>query len=163
MLWIDLEGTVIDDLENRNWLNGNVRKIKQFINENCAEINGIGILTFGWLNKNEIDDELVKMVGEKLGYNIGGVLVKEDFMAAARERTLWNYPMDLPLDVSAEVSFSEKFSKVDIVARLFSAVGGATNILIDDCVEKSVRMTFQPFKQGHDMESIVELINPRDL
>lgn len=65
VLLLDIENTVIDDLQNRNFLEDNCERISAFIRESEPII--VTFFTWGWKEPKEIDWELVHTMFDKLG------------------------------------------------------------------------------------------------
>ncbi len=77
-LFLDLEGTLIDDLENANLLWENVHKIKEFIhNQRLASAT---IFSFGLLNNTDFSESLKSELESILGISLN-VVSKQDIMA----------------------------------------------------------------------------------
>lgn len=64
--YIDLEGTVIDSLSERNFLNDNILAISKFIHRHDAMPYRVNIFTFGWKYDSEIDPALVDSIMDRL-------------------------------------------------------------------------------------------------
>ena len=79
ILFLDIENTLIDNLSNRNWLEHNCVKIKQFIENNQIEL--VHIYTWGWKTPNEVDKNLIDKIYNVLNVkteNRGWCLTKEN-------------------------------------------------------------------------------------
>lgn len=135
MIWLDLEGTIIDDLTNRNWLNENINDI---VNQDDT----FGIFTWGWFSKDEIDVVLIKLIENKLKMKFTGkVITKLDCMAFEHNRK-WFWSGDIEKDFEAECSFNEKFTKEACFIDMFKHSDGSINILFDDSIEDTKVITF---------------------
>lgn len=79
ILFLDIENTLIDNLSNRNWLEHNCVKIKQFIENHQIEL--VHIYTWGWKTPNEVDKNLIDEIYTILNVkteNRGWCLTKEN-------------------------------------------------------------------------------------
>ena len=65
MLFLDIENTIIDDLQNCNFLEDNCKKIAHLIKE--TEPKALNFFTWGWKDKKEVDINIVNRMLIKLG------------------------------------------------------------------------------------------------
>lgn len=96
-IFLDLEGTVIDDIDHQNF--GNLQKVKRWLAVEGAYV--VGIFSFAIDNNEEkhtfMRSPLRKTLEERLSITIGNVVTTEDAMAAAKRRTrvafdgLWEF------------------------------------------------------------------------
>lgn len=129
MIWLDLEGTIIDDLTNRNWLNKNINDY--ILNQDDT----FGIFTWGWFSADEIDVKLIKLIEKKLKMKFAHkVITKLDCMAFEHNHK-WFWSGDIEKDFEAECSFNEKFTKEACFIDMFKHSDGSINILFDDSIE----------------------------
>lgn len=165
MVWLDLEGTLIDDLSSRKWLD--TSKIV-LLNSN------FGIFTWGWWDQSEIDWELIHSIEEKFSSARNNVLetkcvkviTKKDCMDFMFNNKLWffdgwdnnfsNYrdgeKFNSFLQCMAEESFNEKFSKEECFIEMFKHE--KLSWLYDDTIRDNKRITFI------DNDNIIVLLNP---
>lgn len=146
MLFIDLEGTLINDLEDRQILQENIVKVKSFITKHFESkgvpkwirpTEHIGIFTFGWLTEKEINRDMISILENVLGFNLDFVIVKENVMYLLRDKDVFHYDKSLPLDVEAEVFFNSQLSKQDaFIQYVKHSCTDINTILIDDQVER---------------------------
>lgn len=155
MVWLDLEGTVIDDLTNRNWLEKGQIVIPH------AEF---GIFTWGWWDKSEIDWNLIHAIEERFSDNIiqhkcVKVLTKKDCMNWMFDNKLWFYDgwknisekIELCL---AEENFNEKFTKEECFIEMFK--NEKYSWLFDDTIKEDKKIIFL------DLDNTILLFNPKN-
>lgn len=166
MVWLDLEGTIIDDLSNRNWLD--TSKIAMLGSE-------FGIFTWGWWDETEIDWDLVHAIEERfsdekidfLKKKCTRVVTKKDCMDFMFTHGQWffdgwkdgfeeykkNVSNDSFLQCCAEENFNEKFSKEDCFVEMFKHE--KLSWLFDDTIKDDKKITFL------DNDNTVILFNPK--
>lgn len=75
IICLDIENTIIDDLQNCNFIEENCEKIKRLIDEKRKEgLLGIVFNTWGWKTNDEIDINIINRILVKFGIdplNIG--------------------------------------------------------------------------------------------
>lgn len=140
MIWLDLEGTVIDDLWNRHWLQSNID------NKIILPQSKFGIFTWGWFDKDDIDWDFVKLLETKLTNNVVKkecikVITKTDCMSWMRNNKKWFWNKELQFDAFAEESFNEKFDKVRCFIEMFKHEPGI-HWLFDDTIEDFAKINF---------------------
>lgn len=150
--FLDIEGTVLDSLQSRRFLEFNCDQIKKFIAKRVDGVENykLFIYTWGWKQHKDIEPELVKEILAKVGVtedHYGRVYVKEDAIELIAD-TLWGNLHSLNL-VNEPKSVGELkewllrpgaigqcgYSKV-VVAEEFAKhlIGPHEYILIDDLV-----------------------------
>lgn len=67
LLFLDIENTLIDNLNDCNFLHNNCKKISKLIKD--IEPRGLNFFTWGWKEKKEIDINIVNNMLIKLGIN----------------------------------------------------------------------------------------------
>lgn len=90
MTWLDLEGTLIDDLSSRKWLD---------ISKIVLLKSNFGIFTWGWWDQSEVDWDLIHSIEEKFSATRSDVLAtkcvkvitKKDCMDFMFQKGLWSY------------------------------------------------------------------------
>lgn len=166
-IFLDLEGTIIDNLESCTFLENNCKKIKNFLKTLPTAIESVNIFTWGWLKHEEIENDIIKSISDKIGFNINSVLTKEDsliFNARINCRfsiVLENYERELyDSGFTKEQSFIEMFREHSL---------SNPCILIDDQIEYTKTINFL---RGTDNKLLIEvtpifpnmsLINPKNL
>jgi hypothetical protein len=80
-IYVDIEGTLIDDLFNANFLNHQCDNIKEYIHKHDGHHYKVNIYTWGWVHRSEIElglvDNLYKRIGVDKAHR-GTIFVKED-------------------------------------------------------------------------------------
>ena len=152
MVWLDLEGTVIDDLTNRNWLDNTKIIIPD---------SQFGIFTWGWWDETEIDYDLIQAIEERfsdknndfLKKKCKCIVTKKNCMNWMFDHKLWffdgwendfeeykkigYYKTQLCF---AEENFNEKFSKADCFIEMFKHE--KVSWLFDDTIKEERKITF---------------------
>lgn len=80
-IFVDIEGTLIDDLFNANFLNHNCDNIKEYIHKHDGHHYKVHIYTWGWVRRSEIELGLVDNLYKRLEVDKehrGTIYVKED-------------------------------------------------------------------------------------
>lgn len=164
MTWLDLEGTLIDDLTSRNWMDTS--------NIIVLGVN-FGIFTWGWWDQSEIDWELVHAIEERFSTRNGitksctKVITKKDCMDFMFSQGHWFYDgwdnnfsnyrdgekFNSFLQCCAEENFNEKFTKEDCFVEMFKSE--KLSWLFDDTVKDNKKITFL------DNDNTIVLFNPR--
>lgn len=165
MVWLDLEGTVIDDLTNRNWLDTS----KIIIPE-----SEFGIFTWGWWDQSEIDWDLVHSIEERFSDEKIDFLIKKCTCVTTKKNCMdWMFKHKLWffegwennfadcrnaeqfnsfLQCCAEENFNEKFTKEDCFVEMFKHE--KLSWLFDDTIKENKKITFL------DNDNTVVLFNP---
>ena len=162
MTWLDLEGTVIDNLSNRNWLDKGQIVIPH---------TEFGIFTWGWWDESEIDWNLIHAIEERFSDNViqhkcVKVLTKKDCMNWMFNHKLWffdgwdnnfsNYrdgeKFNSFLQCMAEESFNEKFTKETCFIEMFK--DEKYSWLFDDTIKEDKKIIFL------DTDNTIVLFNP---
>ena len=65
IIFLDIENTIIDDLVNRNFIEDNCERIKNWLKEGDSNYR-VGFNTWGWTTTREIDDDLINAMFDKL-------------------------------------------------------------------------------------------------
>lgn len=176
IICLDIENTIIDDLQNCNFIEENCEKIKRLIDEKRKEgLLAIVFNTWGWTTNDEIDIDIINRILVKFGIdpkNIGcecRVFTKEFSVVKAieagwlhtedKERAL--YPgMMLEFGISKISCFKEYASTVpETMLRLVGANANNPVVitLIDDMVDEP------EIESYHGNKLHVALINPTQL
>ena len=74
IICLDIENTIIDDLQNCNFIEENCEKIKRLIDTNRSNLLGLVFNTWGWKTNKEIDINIINRILVKFGIdskNIG--------------------------------------------------------------------------------------------
>ena len=80
-IFLDIENTVLDDIQNAEFMCDNCNRIKMFIQGIKNDLLTVNFFTWGWKTKDEIEPEVVKLMFDRLGIEEkyrGDVFVKED-------------------------------------------------------------------------------------
>lgn len=133
MVYVDIEGTVIDDLFEMNWLTDNIEKIKPHIKEE------FGIFTFGWMHQSEVDKNFVKLLETKFNAKCVKIYTKSECMLSMYNRKKWFWNESDMFSSEAEISFNEKFNKENCFIEMEK---DNCSTLIDDSIEESKIITF---------------------
>lgn len=181
-IFLDLEETIIDDIDNCSFIDENCKNINRFINEHKPTISSVNIFTWGWLSKKEINYQIVKSVEKKLSIKINRILTKEDsIINYIRKESLIVNSIDLKdwETMLYDSSYTKQDSFIDLFqeskcAREFTHTNGEffeslvchrneTNILIDDTIEQQVAISNI---EGHyhlicDYKPNIVLLNPK--
>ena len=166
-IFLDLEGTIIDDLESYTFLENNCKKIKNFVKTLPIALESVNIFTWGWLRHEEIEKDIVKRISDNIGFNINSVLTKEDSLIShARINcrfsiVLENYERELyDSGFTKEQSFIEMFRERSL---------SNPCILIDDQIEYTKTINFlggtnkKFFIEVAPTFTNMSLINPKNL
>lgn len=174
-IFLDLEGTIIDDLESCIFLENNCRKIKNFIKTLPMKLESVNIFTWGWLLRKEVNKsnmELLKNIALKLDTPIDSVVVKEDSLLhhaqlnGKAKITLPDYEIALnDTGFNKEQSFIEMFREYSL---------SNPCILIDDQIEYTKTINFLGGINTNNIENKffiedspifpnMSLINPKNL
>lgn len=158
MVWLDIEGTIIDDLSNRKWLDkGRIIVLG----------TKFGLFTWGWWDQSEIDWDLVHSIEERFSNKTCvKVITKKDCMDFMFNNKLWffegwdnnfsNYrdgeKFNSFLQCMAEESFNEKFTKEECFIEMFKKE--KESWLFDDTIKDDKKITFL------DNDNTILLFNP---
>ena len=134
--YVDIEGTLIDDLWNANYLNHSCDNIKEYIHKHDGHAYKVNLFTWGWTLRSEIELGLVDNLFKRLDISTehrGTILVKEDSVNCFR-----NELPDMPYDRDILLSpggFEEEygFSKPVVWSMMIDNIN-KINVLIDDVV-----------------------------
>lgn len=69
IICLDIENTIIDDLQNCNFIEENCEKIKRLIDERRDNLLGLVFNTWGWKTNDEVDINIVNRMLIKLGFD----------------------------------------------------------------------------------------------
>jgi hypothetical protein len=168
-IFLDLEGTIIDDLDSCTFLDKNCENIKSFIKNLPIKTKHIHIFTWGWLLRSDVSESIFKPffknVEKKLDCTIDSVVIKEDsllFHALQNGKTKITLPdYEIALNdagFTKEQSFIEMFKKHSI---------GNPHILIDDFIDEPKSIVFHNENKFFlDVPPIfpnIILLNPKNL
>lgn len=139
MTWLDIEGTLIDDLENRNWLDLSNIVV-------CGY--KFGLFTWGWYDHSEVDMDLVHLIEQKLqspffSHDCAEIITKKDCMNFMHDKGLWtwkDWDPNCKYDVGAELDFNSKFTKVSVFIEMFK--DQHESWLFDDSIAESQKIQF---------------------
>lgn len=164
MTWLDLEGTLIDDLSSRKWLD---------ISKIVLLKSNFGIFTWGWWDQSEVDWDLIHSIEEKFSATRSDVLAtkcvkvitKKDCMDFMFQKGLWSYDgwenefadyknieCDKFQQCCAEEHFNSNWSKETCFIEMFKHE--KLSWLYDDTIRDNKRITFI------DNDNIIVLLNP---
>lgn len=141
MVWLDLEGTVIDNLWDRNWLDDKIDAIAVWGSK-------FGVFTWGWFYHSEVDMEFIHLLEKKVQINEAmpktcvKIITKKDCMEAMISCGKWFW--DGKLDINAEMAFNEKFTKQDCFIQMFKHEDDSW--LLDDSIEDTMSIHFKEYK-----------------
>ncbi|WP_405328046.1 DUF3696 domain-containing protein [Fibrobacter sp.] len=135
-IYVDIEGTLIDDLFNANFLNHNCDNIRDYIHKHDGHHYKVHIFTWGWVHRSEIELGLVDNLYKRLEVakeHRGSIYVKEDAV-----NTLIDFYPDMPFDRNTLMNpggFGHYgFSKPSIWSLMITSEN-KFNVLIDDTVD----------------------------
>ncbi len=135
-IYVDIEGTLIDDLFNANFLNHNCDNIRDYIHKHDGHHYKVHIFTWGWVHRSEIELGLVDNLYKRLEVakeHRGSIYVKEDAV-----NTLIDFYPDMPFDRNVLMNpggFGHYgFSKPSIWSLMITSEN-KFNVLIDDTVD----------------------------
>lgn len=135
-IYVDIEGTLIDDLFNANFLNHNCDNIKEYIHKHDGHHYKVHIYTWGWVHRSEIELGLVDNLYKRLEVakeHRGSIYVKEDAV-----NTLIDFCPEMPFDRNVLMNpggFNHYgFSKPAIWGLMITSEN-KFNVLIDDTVD----------------------------
>lgn len=158
VIYLDIENTLIDSLDNPVFLNDNCESIKAFIK--AKDPSHVNIFTWGWKTKKDIEPKLVEALFNRLDIpedKQGKVVTKETSVDEAITMG-WLNKEDREEALIPGMMTEYGISKITCFLPLAS-IGCIKNncevILIDDLVDK-----FEEVKYSRGM---VTLYNPRGL
>lgn len=135
-IYVDIEGTLIDDLFNADFLNHNCDNIRDYIHKHDGHHYKVHIFTWGWVHRSEIELGLVDNLYKRLEVakeHRGSIYVKEDAV-----NTLIDFYPDMPFDRNTLMNpggFGHYgFSKPSIWSLMITSEN-KFNVLIDDTVD----------------------------
>lgn len=135
-IYVDIEGTLIDDLFNANFLNHNCDNIRDYIHKHDGHNYKVHIFTWGWVHRSEIELGLVDNLYKRLEVareHRGSIYVKEDAV-----KTLIDFYPEMPYDRNILMNpggFNHYgFSKPAIWGLMITSEN-KFNVLIDDTVD----------------------------
>lgn len=148
MICIDLENTVIDDLENCNLMHKNIDDICNAIKIFDWDVSSLLIYTWGWFNQKEIDKGVIETIVEefrKRGAKVDFVrtITKKDTIKEHID--MGKFFWDGEIDGMCECSFNEQFNKESAfrnICRKGSLKEIEDLIVFDDSFEEDVDMNF---------------------
>ena len=143
-IFLDLEGTLIDDIKNCKYLEENCKTISNFIHTYSADTIKVHIFTWAFLQRSEITKDanytVLKNIEQKIGHIISSYVVKEDSLlhhasVQGIER------IDLP---QYEIAvYDSGFTKEHSFIEMFKEASFTeTHILIDDCISEPKAINF---------------------
>lgn len=149
MICIDLENTVIDDLENCNLMHKNINDICNAIKVFDWDVSSLLIYTWGWFNQKEIDKGVIETIVEEFRKRD----VKVDFVKTITKKDTIKEHIDMgkffwdgEIDGMCECSFNEQFNKESAfrnICRKGSLKEIKDLIVFDDSFEEDVDMNFR--------------------
>ena len=138
-IYVDIEGTLIDDLFNANFLNHNCDNIRDYIHKHDGHNYKVHIFTWGWVHRSEIELGLVDNLYKRLEVakeRRGSIYVKEDAV-----NTVIDFYPEMPYDRAILMNpggfHHYGFSK-PAIWRLMITSENKCNVLIDDTVDCTV-------------------------
>lgn len=176
MIFLDLEGTLIDDLENRTLLQNNIIPLKKALNEwfDYHMIYGkdrywgkkFGIFTFGWLRQSEIDFDLLHILEDNLDCVFATdnnmrpiVITKETVMDKLKETGDFKFDDKPHLSITKELCFNEQFTKQQAFIQYIKRTDNyGWSILIDDQVER-VNIVYPNFNKNIKLFNISDIVS----
>lgn len=135
-IYVDIEGTLIDDLFNANFLNHNCDNIRDYIHKHDGHHYKVHIFTWGWVHRSEIELGLVDNLYKRLEVareHRGSIYVKEDAV-----NTLINFCPDMPYERNILMNpggFSHYGFSKPAIWELMITSDNKFNVLIDDTVD----------------------------
>jgi hypothetical protein len=173
-LFLDIENTVIDDLQHCNFLEDNCEKIANLIKE--IEPWSIDFFTWGWKTSKDIDINIVNSILIKLGknpLNMGcgccvftkafavdsaieaGWLASEDFARAIEPGMMAEFGIS---KISCFINITLRSTTESVLKKYDATIKNPLEFwLIDDLVEEKEELEFR----GGILKIV--LINPKDL
>ena len=137
--YVDIEGTLIDNLSNTNYLPHNCDNISEYIHKHDGHDYKVHIFTWGWVHRSEIELGLVDNLYKRLNIakeHRGTIYVKEDSV-----NTLLDAFPDMPYDRQVLLSpggfKSYELTKASVWYWMIDAVH-KFNVLIDDTIEHEI-------------------------
>lgn len=135
-IYVDIEGTLIDDLFNANFLNHNCDNIRDYIRKHDGHNYKVHIFTWGWVHRSEIELGLVDNLYKRLEVakeHRGSIYVKEDAV-----NTLIDFCPEMPYDRNILMNpggFSHYGFSKPAIWDLMITSENKFNVLIDDTVD----------------------------
>ena len=175
MIFLDIEGTLIDDLNNRTLLQNNIIPLKKALNEwfDYHMIYGkdrhwgkkFGIFTFGWLRQDEIDFDLLYILEDNLDCVFATdnnmrpiILTKEMVMDKLKESGDFHCSDNISLN-EREILFNEQFTKQQAFIQYIKRTNDYNwSQLIDDQVER-VNLVFPNINKNIKLFNIKDIVN----
>ena len=155
-IYVDIEGTLIDDLFNANFLNHNCDNIREYIHKHDGHHYKVHIFTWGWVHRSEIELGLVNNLYKKLDVekeHRGTIYVKEDAVNA-----LIDFCSDMPFDrqiLMEPGGFAHYgFTKPTIWGLMIDSMD-KFNVLIDDTIDHEIDMDRVKYINPSRMKVIV--------
>lgn len=177
MIFLDIEGTLIDDLNNRTLLQNNIIPLKEALNEwfDYHMISGkdrhwgkkFGIFTFGWLRQDEIDFDLLYILEDNLDCVFATdnnmrpiVITKEMVMDKLKESSDFHCSDNISLN-EREILFNEQFTKQQAFIQYIKRTNDyGWSQLIDDQVER-VNIVYPNINKSIKLFNIKDIVaNP---
>lgn len=175
MIFLDIEGTLIDDLDNRTLLQNNIIQLKKALNEwfDYHMIQGkdrhwgkkFGIFTFGWLRQDEIDFDLLYIIEDNLDCvfatdnNMRPIIItKERVMDKLKESGDFHCSDNISLN-EREIIFNEQFTKQQAFIQYIKRTDDyGWSMLIDDQVER-VNLVFPNINKNIKLFNIKDIVS----
>ena len=177
MIFLDIEGTLIDDLNNRMLLQNNIIPLKKALSEwfDYHMIYGkdrywgkkFGIFTFGWLRQDEIDYDLLYILEDNLDCvfatdnNIRPIVItKEIVMNKLKESGDFHCSDNISIN-EREILFNEQFTKQQAFIQYIKRTNEYNwSQLIDDQVER-VNIVYPNLNKNIKLFNIKDIVaNP---
>ena len=167
IICLDIENTIIDDLQNCNFIEENCEKIKRLIVERRGSLLGLVFNTWGWKTNDEVDINVVNRILVKFGIdllNIGcdcRVFTKEFSVDKAIEAG-WLFKEDKERALHPGMMQEFGISKISCffeMCRKANVYEDTEIILIDDLANGTEVETFK----GEYGTLTVKAINPTEL
>lgn len=147
MILLDIEGTIIDDLWNRNWENENISAIKNWITSDHSDEKTFSIFTFGWLNHSDIDWALIHLIENKLELRCKDVFVKADVLNECLHFKAEFTPQD---EIDANDALGKMLNKEFGAEKLFKYFGDLEVNFVDDTIQSKTIQFGSPMKLRRD-------------
>ena len=135
-IYVDIEGTLIDDLFNANFLNHNCDNIRDYIHKHDGHHYKVHIFPWGWVHRSEIELGLVDNLYKRLEVakeHRGSIYVKEDAVNA-----LIDFCPEMPFDRNTLMNpggFGHYGFSKPAIWGLMITPENKFNVLIDDTVD----------------------------
>lgn len=175
IICLDIENTIIDDLQTCNFIEENCEKIKRLIDSKRNELFALVFNTWGWETADEIDMNIINRILIKLGFDPSNMgcecrIFTKEFSVDAAIKAGWINEDDKARALFPGMMLEFGISKISCfyefmrsVPKLWLSLAGATAknpvvvTMVDDLVDKAEIQCY------HDNKLLAAIVNPTEL